>query len=37
MPTVFGVIEDDLLFALPVEGIREYSEGSISRLAGACC
>jgi energy-coupling factor transporter ATP-binding protein EcfA2 len=23
-PTVFGVIEDDLLFALPVEGIREY-------------
>lgn len=23
-PTVFGVIEDDLLFALPVEGIREH-------------
>lgn len=24
MPTVFGVIEDDLLFALPVEGIRDH-------------
>jgi energy-coupling factor transporter ATP-binding protein EcfA2 len=24
VPTVFGVIEDDLLFALPVEGIREH-------------
>lgn len=23
-PTVFGVIEDDLLFALPVDGIREH-------------
>ena len=23
-PTVFGVMEDDLLFALPVEGIREH-------------
>jgi energy-coupling factor transporter ATP-binding protein EcfA2 len=24
VPTVFGVIEDDLLFALPVEGIRDH-------------
>ena len=24
VPTAFGVIEDDLLFALPVEGIREH-------------
>ncbi|PQE02292.1 hypothetical protein CYL16_01665 [Mycobacterium sp. EPG1] len=26
-PTVFGVAEDDLLFALPAEGIREHAAG----------